>query len=82
MHLEEFGLSVDAARGIADETAGTAGHTAWTDAVLNQGGAGDQFWILTSRVDGGSFYPDYDGLRLAQPPASRGNPGSQVVRHE
>jgi mannan endo-1,4-beta-mannosidase len=32
--------------------------------VLSHGGAGDQFWLLTSRADDGSFYPDYDGYRI------------------
>ena len=32
--------------------------------MLAGGGAGDQFWLLTSRVDDGSFYPDYDGYRV------------------
>jgi mannan endo-1,4-beta-mannosidase len=71
--LEEFGLSVDAARGVADEAARTSGYTAWTDTVLHTGGAGDQFWILTSRVDDGSFYPDYDGHRVMWN-ADPGNP--------
>ncbi|MFI0899008.1 cellulase family glycosylhydrolase [Streptomyces sp. NPDC020983] len=71
--LEEFGLSVDPARGVADEAARLAGYTAWTDAVLDGGGAGDQFWILTSRVDDGSFYPDYDGYRITWN-ADPGNP--------
>ncbi|WP_392675159.1 cellulase family glycosylhydrolase [Streptomyces sp. LN785] len=62
--LEEFGASVNAGQGIADETARLSIYTAWTDAVLSGGGAGDQFWILTSRVDDGSFYPDYDGYRI------------------
>jgi mannan endo-1,4-beta-mannosidase len=62
--LEEFGVSVNPAQGVADETARLAAYTAWTDAVLHGGGAGDQFWILTSRVDDGSFYPDYDGYRV------------------
>ena len=30
----------------------------------SQGGAGDQFWLLTSRVDDGSFYANYDGFRI------------------
>lgn len=71
--LEEFGLAVDASRGVADEAARVAGYTAWTDAVLDGGGAGDQFWILTSRVDDGSFYPDYDGYRVVWN-ADAGNP--------
>jgi mannan endo-1,4-beta-mannosidase len=62
--IEEYGLAINAAQGIADEAARDAGYRAWTAAVLNNGGAGDQFWLLTSRVDDGSFYPDYDGYRI------------------
>ena len=62
--IEEFGLSVNAAEGIADEAARDAGYTAWTSTVESGGGAGDQFWVLTSRIDDGSFYLDYDGYRV------------------
>jgi mannan endo-1,4-beta-mannosidase len=62
--LEEFGLAVNASQGIPDEPARDAGYQAWTGAVLASGGAGDQFWLLTSRVDDGSFYPDFDGYRI------------------
>ena len=61
--LEEYGLKVDAGQGVPDEAARDAGYAAWTQAVLARG-AGDQFWLLTSRVDDGSFYPDYDGFRV------------------
>ncbi len=62
--IEEYGLAIDAARGVADTAARDAGYRAWTGAVLAGGGAGDQFWLLTSRVDDGSYYPDYDGYRI------------------
>ncbi|MFD5464593.1 cellulase family glycosylhydrolase [Kitasatospora sp. NPDC127059] len=62
--IEEFGLQIDAARDIPDTAARDVAYTAWTDAVRTGGGAGDQFWLLTSRVDDGSFYPDYDGHRV------------------
>jgi mannan endo-1,4-beta-mannosidase len=62
--LEEYGLAVDAARGVPDQAARTAGYAAWTQAIEASDGAGDQFWLLTSRVDDGSFYPDYDGYRI------------------
>jgi mannan endo-1,4-beta-mannosidase len=62
--LEEYGLAINASQGVADEAARDAGYQTWTDAVLSSGGAGDQFWLLTSRVDDGSFYPDYDGYRI------------------
>ena len=62
--VEEFGLQIDAGRDIPDAAARDGAYTAWTEAVRAGGGAGDQFWILTSRVDDGSFYPDYDGHRI------------------
>lgn len=62
--LEEYGLAVDAATGVPDVAHRDAGYSAWTSAVLDNGGAGDQFWLLTSRIDDGSFYPDYDGYRI------------------
>ena len=61
--IEEYGLAINAAQGMADEAARDAGYQAWT-ARCWHGGAGDQFWLLTSRVDDGSFYPDYDGYRI------------------
>lgn len=73
--LEEYGLRIDAAHGVA---ARDAGYAAWTAAV-EAGGAGDQFWLLTSRVDDGSFYPDYDGFRVIwdDEPA---NPGASTAQ--
>lgn len=62
--LEEFGLSINASQGVPDEAAREAGYQTWVDTVRDNGGAGDQFWLLTSRVDDGSFYPDYDGYRV------------------
>ncbi|MGW4897281.1 glycoside hydrolase 5 family protein [Kitasatospora sp. NPDC004240] len=62
--VEEFGLQIDAGRDIPDGAARDRAYAAWTEAVLTGGGAGDQFWLLTSRVDDGSFYPDYDGHRV------------------
>ncbi|MGH3417616.1 MAG: hypothetical protein ACRDSS_14190, partial [Actinocrinis sp.] len=64
MVLEEFGLSVNAGQGVADEATRDLGYQTWIDAVHDHDGAGDQFWLLTSRVDDGSFYPDYDGYRV------------------
>jgi mannan endo-1,4-beta-mannosidase len=61
--VEEYGLSVDGTV-IADEAARAAGYTAWTAELLSGGAAGDQFWLMTSRIDDGSFYPDYDGYRV------------------
>lgn len=62
--LEEYGLAINASQGVPDEATRDAGYQTWTNAVLNNGGAGDQFWLLTSRVDDGSWYPDYDGYRV------------------
>ena len=61
--IEEYGLQVNPDQGIADEAARDLGYQAWTAAVQARG-AGDQFWLLTSRVDDGSYYPDYDGFRI------------------
>ena len=62
--IEEYGLAINASQGIPDEAARDAGYKTWTDTVLSSGGAADQFWLLTSRVDDGSWYPDYDGYRI------------------
>jgi mannan endo-1,4-beta-mannosidase len=79
--VEEYGLSISAAQGIADEAARDAGYRTWTDAVLANGGAGDQFWLLTSRVDDGSFYPDYDGYRIVwdSDPANSTSAAAQLL---
>jgi mannan endo-1,4-beta-mannosidase len=61
--LEEYGLAIDATRDVPDTATRDAGYIKWTDAI-EANGAGDQFWLLTSRVDDGSFYPDYDGYRI------------------
>ncbi len=61
--IEEYGLQVNADQGVPDEAARDAGYRAWTGAV-EANGWGDQFWLLTSRVDDGSYYPDYDGFRV------------------
>ena len=79
--LEEFGVAINSQAGIPDEAARTAAYKAWTDAVLAGGGAGDQFWLLTSRVDDGSWYPDYDGFRMIwnNDPSNTTNPTVQVL---
>lgn len=63
--LEEFGLTIDATKHVPDVAARDAGYTEWT-AAIEKGGlsASDQFWILTSRIDDGSYYEDYDGYRI------------------
>ena len=79
--IEEYGLSIDAAQGIPDEATRDAGYTTWTSEVLSAGGAGDQFWLLTSRVDDGSFYPDYDGYRIIwdNDPGNTTNAAAQLL---
>ena len=79
--IEEYGLAINAAQGIADEAARDAGYRTWTDTVLARGGAGDQFWLLTSRVDDGSFYPDYDGYRIIwdNEPGNSTNAAAQLL---
>ena len=61
--LEEYGLEVKAGTKVPDHATRTAGYRTWTQ-VVERNGVGDQFWLLTSRVDDGSFYPDYDGYRI------------------
>jgi mannan endo-1,4-beta-mannosidase len=76
--LEEYGVAINASQGIPDTAARDAAYRRWTDTVAAEGGAGDQFWLLTSRVDDGSFYPDYDGYRVywSNDP---GNPGNSTA---
>lgn len=62
--LEEFGVRIDADRDVPDSAARDGVYRRWTRAVEQESGAGSQFWLLTSRVDDGSFYPDYDGFRI------------------
>ena len=79
--IEEYGLAINAAQGIPDEPTRDAGYTAWTNEVLSAGGAGDQFWLLTSRVDDGSYYPDYDGFRIIwdNDPSNTTNAAAQLL---
>ena len=60
--IEEYGVGDKARR---DEL-----YTAWTRTVEREGGAGDQFWLLTGLQDDGTPYPDYDGLRIVYPSAT------------
>ncbi|MFI8081755.1 cellulase family glycosylhydrolase [Kitasatospora sp. NPDC086009] len=78
--VEEFGLQIDPARDIPDAATRDAAYRAWTDAALANGAAGDQFWLLTSRVDDGSFYPDHDGHRVMwnNDPANPTRAGAQL----
>jgi mannan endo-1,4-beta-mannosidase len=65
--LEEYGVQVDPARGVADQAARIAAYRRWTDIVQRRQGDGDQFWILTSLQDDGTLYPDFDGFRVVTP---------------
>jgi mannan endo-1,4-beta-mannosidase len=62
--LEEYGLLIDVSKDIPDEATRANGYREWTNTVEQNAGAGDQFWLLTSRIDDGSYYPDYDGYRI------------------
>jgi mannan endo-1,4-beta-mannosidase len=79
--IEEYGLTINAAEGIPSEASRDAGYKAWTDAILASGGAGDQFWLLTSRVDDGSWYADYDGYRIIweNDPSNTTNNAAQLL---
>ncbi len=57
--LEEYGWLDLAAR--------DAIYRSWTDLVNQEGGNGDQFWILTGLQDDGTLYPNYDGFRVTYP---------------
>ena len=65
--LEEFGLQIDATKGVPSESARDAGYDAWLTTVESSQGAGTQFWILTALTDAGINYPDYDGFRIVYP---------------
>ncbi|MET7451426.1 cellulase family glycosylhydrolase [Streptomyces sp. NPDC005574] len=62
--LEEFGVRIDAGQDVPDTATRDDIYRRWTRIVERESGAGSQFWLLTSRVDDGSFYPDYDGFRI------------------
>jgi mannan endo-1,4-beta-mannosidase len=54
--LEEFGIKDQAAR---DNV-----YRGWLQAIYNQGGAADLFWMLAAEQDDGTLYPDFDGFTL------------------
>ena len=57
--LGEFGWSDKATRNPVYQT--------WTDLIDAGGGAGWLYWILSSRQDDGTLYPDYDGYTVYCP---------------
>lgn len=65
--LEEYGLPIGVGTPVPDVEARNAGYRLWTDRVFEDGGDGDQFWILTALQDDGTLYPDYDGYRVTYP---------------
>jgi mannan endo-1,4-beta-mannosidase len=53
--------------GLLDTSMRNPNYKTWTDAVLNSGGAGALYWILSGKQDDGSLYPDYDGFTVYCP---------------
>jgi mannan endo-1,4-beta-mannosidase len=53
--------------GITDKSIRNPTYKKWTDTVLDSGGAGALYWILSGQQDGGALYPDYDGLTVYCP---------------
>jgi hypothetical protein len=53
--------------GIKDKTARNSAYQSWADAVYNNGGNGDLFWMLAAHQDDGSLYPDYDDYTIYCP---------------
>jgi mannan endo-1,4-beta-mannosidase len=53
-------------------------YTDWTNAVYQEGGNGDQFWLLTGLQDNGMYYPNYDGFRVIYPSST----ASVISAHE
>ena len=50
--------------GLLDKSTRNPVYKQWTDAVLNGGGSGALYWILSGKQDDGSLYPDYDGFTV------------------
>lgn len=79
--LEEYGLVVGSDPAVPDEDARLAAYTRWTRTIERAGySASDQFWILTSRVDDGSLYPDYDGYRVVWWNDDTANPTNALAK--
>ncbi len=57
-----------------------AGTTLAGPEAVEAAGAGDLFWLLTSRVDDGSFYPDYDGFRITSNDDDNNNPTNATAQ--
>ena len=50
--------------GILDKATRNVVYKEWTDAVLDNGGAGALYWILSGKQDDGTLYADYDGFTV------------------
>ena len=50
--------------GSKDQSTRNDVYQGWLDQILNQGGAGDLFWMLADQQDDGTPYPDFDGFTL------------------
>jgi mannan endo-1,4-beta-mannosidase len=53
--------------GIKDKSIRNTVYKEWTDTVLLNGGPGALYWMLSDRLDDGSYYPDYDGFTVYCP---------------
>jgi mannan endo-1,4-beta-mannosidase len=53
--------------GLLDKTTRNPNYKTWTDTVLNAGGAGALYWILSGHQDDGTLYPDFDGFTVYCP---------------
>lgn len=53
--------------GLQDKSARNPVYKEWTDTVLDGGGNGALYWILSGKQDNGSYYPDYDGFTVYCP---------------
>lgn len=53
--------------GLLDKSMRNPNYKQWTDTVLNSGGAGALYWILSGKQDDGSLYPDFDGFTVYCP---------------
>jgi mannan endo-1,4-beta-mannosidase len=70
--LEEYGWS--------DLTTRDVIYQSWTDMVEQQGGNGDQFWILTGLENNGMLYPNFDGFRVIYPSSTASLLASHAAR--
>ena len=53
--------------GLQDKAIRNPVYKEWTDTVFKSEGAGALYWILSGRLDDGSYYADYDGFTVYCP---------------